>query len=39
VYTTLFGLTGIAHEATGFGAPALSTTHIRQFPATNKRSW
>ena len=33
------GITGIAHEATGFGAFSTSTRHIRQFPAIDSRSW
>jgi hypothetical protein len=27
------GITGIAHDATGFGLFSTSTKHIRQFPA------
>lgn len=31
-------ITGIAHAATGFGLFSTSTKHIRQLPATAKRS-
>jgi hypothetical protein len=30
--------TGMAQDAIGFGAFSISTKHIRQLPATNKRS-
>ena len=29
---------GMAHEATGFGARSMSTRHIRQLPAIDRRS-
>lgn len=31
-------ITGMAHAATGFGLFSTSTKHIRQLPATAKRS-
>lgn len=33
------GAAGIAHAATGFGAFSISTRHMRQLPATDRRSW
>jgi hypothetical protein len=35
----MFGITGMAHEATGFGDFSTSTRHILQFPAMDKRGW
>lgn len=32
-------MTGIAHAATGLGLFSTSTKHMRQLPATAKRSW
>ena len=35
----MFGITGIAHDATGFGDFSTSTRHMRQLPAMDKRWW
>ena len=35
----MFGITGMAHDATGFGDFSTSTRHIRQLPAMDKRWW
>ena len=32
-------MTGMAHEATGFGDFSTSTRHMRQLPAIDSRSW
>ncbi len=35
----MFGITGIAHEATGLGDFSTSTRHILQLPAMDSRWW
>jgi hypothetical protein len=39
VRMTMPSPTGMAHEAMGLGARSISTRHMRQLPATDKRSW
>ena len=39
VWITMPSLTGMAQEAMGLGARSISTRHMRQLPATDRRSW
>lgn len=39
VFTFIPFITGIAHEATGLMDFSTSTRHMRQLPATDRRSW
>jgi hypothetical protein len=32
-------IAGMAQDATGFGERSISTRHMRQFPAIDRRSW
>ena len=35
----MLGIVGKAHDATGLGLFSISTKHMRQLPATERRSW
>ena len=35
----MLGIVGKAHDATGLGDFSISTRHMRQLPATERRSW
>ena len=39
VLISMFGITGIAHEATALGDLVTSTRHMRQLPAMDSRLW
>ena len=39
VRITMPSPTGMAQEAIGLGARSISTRHMRQLPATDRRSW